>query len=472
MSASRTLCAVPPDPPEPIDKSLLASLRDAFISNGYTHENVDALVPRDSIESYGDGWFNPIRYRTKQGDPLATLTRLFRLGLEVSVDDLAAVPGPSVSDWIRSGLVETRRSAVRPLVAMQTLEIAGQDVYLACDARRPGAGGPPFEEYVIGMNPWAWRLARMMLRRPFHRALDMGTGAGIHSMLAAHHCEEVIAVDLNSRALSFARFNLAWNEVQNVQLRQGDRYAPVAGEEFDLIVANLPIVVSPSMVARFRDSGLPTDSMSATAVAGAAEHLAPGGWAFVTCQWVYLDGERWQDRVEAWVAGTDCDAWAVQHETQDPVAHTTEELRELGRVDPKEADRQFEKWMRYLDGERIVGVGYGFVVLHRRKGSVRPWFSTYELPREFADGSGEAIAGYFETHDWIDDHRAAGAVLDARWRVAEHAQLERMEVAQNQRWVVTGRKARQTGGWLTSVDVSDDLADTILRCDGSRDHCV
>ena len=49
----------------------------------------------------------------------------------------------------------------------------------------------------------------------------------------------------------------------------GDRFDPVAGERFELIVANPPFVISPSRRYLFRDSGLPVDELCRSIVRAA-----------------------------------------------------------------------------------------------------------------------------------------------------------------------------------------------------------
>jgi methylase of polypeptide subunit release factors len=70
--------------------------------------------------------------------------------------------------------------------------------------------------------------------------LDFGTGNGIQALLAAHHCHEVVATDVNPRALVFAAFNAALNGIDNISFRKGSLFDPVAYETFDLIVCNPP----------------------------------------------------------------------------------------------------------------------------------------------------------------------------------------------------------------------------------------
>ncbi len=458
---------VPPDPPDPSDHKALDRLQKALDTNGYDVAHLRHLMPKDAHGAYLDGWSNPALRRTEPTTPLSTLTRLFALGLDVPASDLDEVTGLDVSDCIATGLVAVRRRTAHPLVSTQPVRMGGVELRVVSEAPQLGVRLPAFPEFVPGVVDASNQLAKLTIRRRFGRALDMGTGNGFQALLASRHCDEVVATDLNRRALAFARFNMAWNRVENVDLRQGDRYEPVSGELFDLILSNPPFVVSPATTVQYRDSGLPTDTISETTVTGAAEHLTPGGWAQIMCQWVHHDGERWQDRVEAWVAGTGCDAWAVQRGTQDSVSHAVQWLTELGRADPKEADRQFEQWMDYFDSEDVAGVGTGFVVLRKAVGR-DPWYIASELGEEWADDAGEAVASFFDTQDWLHANPGAGAILDTHWRLAEHVRLDTTQGGSNQGATANRHVLRQGTGLRTSVEITKDLAEIVMRCDGTR----
>ena len=83
-------------------------------------------------------------------------------------------------------------------------------------------------------------IARARLAGP--RALDVGCGAGAAALWLASHARQVVATDINPRALEFVRINVAINGVTNVDTREGDLFESVAGEEFDLIVSQPPFV--------------------------------------------------------------------------------------------------------------------------------------------------------------------------------------------------------------------------------------
>src|SRR5437868_3782442 len=94
-------------------------------------------------------------------------------------------------------------------------------------------------DYVTGVNNATRTLATLTIREPVERALDLGTGCGVLALLATGHAESSVATDVNERALDFARLNSSLND-REVDLRMGSWFEPVAGESFDLIVANPP----------------------------------------------------------------------------------------------------------------------------------------------------------------------------------------------------------------------------------------
>ena len=73
--------------------------------------------------------------------------------------------------------------------------------------------------------------------------------------MASRYAKEVIGVDLNPRAIRFARFNAQLNGVRNISFVQGNLYEPVKEQSFDTILANPPFVPSPKRQIRFRDGG-------------------------------------------------------------------------------------------------------------------------------------------------------------------------------------------------------------------------
>lgn len=72
------------------------------------------------------------------------------------------------------------------------------------------------------------------------RVLDLCTGSGILAMFAAEKAEKVYAVDINKRALKFAKLNAELDGINNIEFLEGNLFEPVKGKKFDLITANPP----------------------------------------------------------------------------------------------------------------------------------------------------------------------------------------------------------------------------------------
>ncbi len=78
--------------------------------------------------------------------------------------------------------------------------------------------------------------------RPTDRVLEVGLGSGVNALFAARRARSVTGVDINPRALAFARFNEALEPGDvALDLRLGAYLASIRPEEqFDLVLSNPP----------------------------------------------------------------------------------------------------------------------------------------------------------------------------------------------------------------------------------------
>jgi release factor glutamine methyltransferase len=77
------------------------------------------------------------------------------------------------------------------------------------------------------------------------RIVDVGTGSGAITVALAHELPDAIttAIDLSAPALAVARKNAELNGVSaRIRFLLGDLLAPVAGEQFEMVVSNPPYV--------------------------------------------------------------------------------------------------------------------------------------------------------------------------------------------------------------------------------------
>jgi release factor glutamine methyltransferase len=122
------------------------------------------------------------------------------------------------------------------------------------------------------------------------RILDLCTGSGVIAVSLAREfpAAQIVATELSPAAAALARRNAARNAVADrVDVREGDLFAPVPGERFDLIAANPPYIASPvipTLSPEVRrepvialDGGRDGLAFYDRICAQAGEHLAPGG---------------------------------------------------------------------------------------------------------------------------------------------------------------------------------------------------
>ena len=128
--------------------------------------------------------------------------------------------------------------------------------------------------HTVDSSPWA------APRSESSRALDLGTGSGVGAVFAARRGYRVVAVDLNPEAVRCARLNALLHRLdERIEVREGDLFAPVAGESFDLVLFNPPFFRGVPK-SRLDLAWRGTDVLERFA-AGLPAALAPGGVALL-----------------------------------------------------------------------------------------------------------------------------------------------------------------------------------------------
>lgn len=115
------------------------------------------------------------------------------------------------------------------------------------------------------------------------RVMEIGTGSGIISLLAAKHgATKVVSTDINPKAIESVTTNaeaLGYGDViegRLVTLDDISAYAVIEeGEKFDVIISNPPFALD--LDAPGNDAVTDTGELGFSIVNGLEEHLAPGG---------------------------------------------------------------------------------------------------------------------------------------------------------------------------------------------------
>jgi methylase of polypeptide subunit release factors len=375
-----------------------AALRDL----GYEGDAISDLVG-DEVEEREEV---VVAERRLSESPLETAIRL--LYLELAVPESKAVTAfgsRAVDALLATSLVGRRGDELVPHARILPVD----DTLLASDGFTRDADDPP--DYVATYTPTA-RTCDLLTPRPrVRRALDVGTGSGIHALLAARHADHVVAIDVNDRALAYTELNAALNGLDNVECRNGSFFAPVEGETFGLIVCNAPFVVSPEQRWAYRDSGFRGDDVTAHVVSEAASHLTPGGYATLLGSWLIVDEDRPEERPRAWVKKTGCDAWILTSIESDPLEHAASWNGSFF-ADASTYAEALERWTSYISELGARGVGEGAILLHRKQGrtSVRIDEIDEDSLEEADKQIRRAFANRRQSSDGLRDVRLARAM--------------------------------------------------------------
>ncbi len=141
------------------------------------------------------------------------------------------------------------------------------------------------------------------------RALDFGCGSGPTALTLARRAEQVVGIDVNPRAIDFAKVSAAINGIDNVDFRVGDMFAPIEGERFDVISSQPPFVprAAGSKESTFLHGGARGDEFPLRVLAEAPRHLEPGGRCVLYVDWPEIEGDPLEARLRAAQPSTDFD---------------------------------------------------------------------------------------------------------------------------------------------------------------------
>jgi methylase of polypeptide subunit release factors len=441
-----------PTPDAAAARTLGRALRNA----GYSEDAIYDLLGDDAYSV--DRTDAAVEARRLPKTPLATVIRAVFLQLGVERADAVRALGPrGVEALAATGLAEvgdqvTPRSRILPV----------GKVLLASDGFSLDADDPA--DYVATYTPTAQVLDSLTPRAPIERALDVGTGSGIHALLAADHARQVVATDVNERALAYTSLNAALNGLDNIDVRRGSLFEPVAGESFDLITCNAPYVVSPERRWAYRDSGFEADELSQQVVREAAAHLSEGGFASVQVSWLAPDEDHADNRIVEWVKATGYQGWIMPTLSLDALEHAAEWNSHL---DGRQLTEALDLWTSYLAELDVHWVSEGVVILHRRS-DAQPTLRIDPVDDDALEDAGDQILRAFASRSRLAALDGRDELLDARVSLAMNIRLEEeLEPDGDGGVIVAGGRVDLTEGTRHDLETSSEALEVVASLDSS-----
>ena len=324
------------------------------------------------------------------------------------------------------------------------------------------------------------------------RVLDLGTGSGVLALVlganAGAEPPKIFGSDIHARALDYARVAAAAQGLESplVNWVQGSWFEPFSAQStnaestnaestnagaFDVIVANPPFVIGPSVDLDaeeghvYRDFGLPLDAASKLVVEQSVHHLAPGGHAHLLIGWAL--GEEGSDaassaaeRILGWLPDEGARAWVLQRDEVDVATYVTTWLRDES-IDPRSAagQRRTTEWLDFFARHQITRIGLGWIHIEKFEGSSELTVESLDHALPAGAYLGQEAAQWFARCRWIDQLEMPGrpastAVAESRYRLGRGVILEKTASATDQGFGdESTRLTRIDGpGWSHEVD--------------------
>jgi SAM-dependent methyltransferase len=335
----------------------MSALRDALAAQGYYAESVCERLGIDSIYGYEavePGQEVPPAIE----DARDVLIHLFMAGRAVERSAIEAHLWPEVPGLLEEhGLIagDTEDPAlVVPTVMFYPVE----DLFIASDlAQRPLLADAVYPAIAANTG----ELVALLPEDGCDALLDLCSGTAVAALVGARRSDwfhsperpgHAWAVDVTERATRFAEFNAAFNGIANVTMLRGDVWEPVAGMEFDRIVAHPPYVPTIESDLIYRAGGEDGEQVTRRIMAGLADHLKPDGRFWCSCMLSDRRDAPVEQRVREMLGDADgLDVYVLTRAVSTPEQYFS---RHVVRRDAPHADSGLVERLRGFGVERLV----------------------------------------------------------------------------------------------------------------------
>lgn len=443
-----------------VTQAEMERLRQFFAGGGYNEENIKEAMGQIELPSARLRNLPRLLDCTSRPSLLNLLLRWFWIGVpqEVSVVE-PLVPAADIELLLRTHLLRREGTQIVPQAMLMPFE----GFLVASDhPSRIEAGDP---KVVLWPNPTTRLLVRFAISHRVHRTLDLGTGTGILALHAASYSEQVVATDLNPRAIELARFNAMLNGIGNVECISGDGFSPVASRKFDRIVSNPPFFITPGNQFLFCDNAMDLDGLCRRLVREAPARLEPGGYFQMLCEWAQIGNQDWHERLGEWFQGTDCDVWVLRGNTVDPAQYAQERIIEINHFPARDAGF-YDEYMAYYRKRQVEAIHKGLVAMRLRPG--RNWIVMEDVTDAPRESFGDAVERRFAARDFLDSCATDEQLLEVKPRVSPHARLEQVFEPSTQGWKPSPLTLKLVRGFPSSVSLQPLVAEFLSAFDGAH----
>jgi SAM-dependent methyltransferase len=390
-----------------------APLRKRLLQAGYQSKALESLGLPESWLTFPPSRAALTGY-IEQGSVLESMMLLFVLGIPLDGASAYNALGDAVHGLLDIGFLEAGGGVVRSRHQICLLN----EGWIACDFHRSQGEGRM--DYVMGVGPSS-RLLAALAPVTQGRALELACGVGWLSGKLAAAGMQVVASDINARAIALGRFSERLNGIDGIDFRHGDGFSTVAGEEFDLIVANPPYVQSPGGNMIYKESA-EGDPICARLLRDAPDHLSPGGIAIMLINWTHSSDDDWTDGPLSWVTPAGTQRWLFQSDCSSPADYARKWISTDPRFrDDRAAADELRRWLDFYQKSGVNRVSGGFMAVRKCDPGLEWTRTESRAAEDFDASSGVELRRVIENETWlIHGH----SLLDTHFRVSDGVRAE------------------------------------------------
>ena len=338
----------------------LAALRRRFQAACYDEHNVSQRLGKapQAIEPTDLPYLDNFHLGR---DSLDDLIRFFLLRGALGEDRARSLLGSESFDFLHeAAAISITAGLCRAKIDLFPVE----DLVIATDHRYQVLQGDAMsEEPVMYVGRDSIGLVKTAPRDDSESHLDLCTGSGVQALVAARYANRVVGVDLNPRALRFARFNAALNGINNVTFHHGDLYQPVSGQRFQSITANPPFVPSPTDTLAFRDGGSDGETVLSRIVGDAHQHLEKRGRISIVTDLV--DPDVYADKLTGWWRGPGMCAQILTTANRDEKLFSVPHAHAPFGQSFEDYRDELSSWIRSYRTAGLKAVNFGYILMKK-----------------------------------------------------------------------------------------------------------
>jgi carbamoyltransferase len=216
------------------------------------------------------------------------------------------------------------------------------------------------EEPVMYLGMDSMGLVHTAPQIPVSRVLDLCCGSGVQGLVASRYAREVVGVDINPRAVRFARFNAQLNGISNIQFHLGNLFETAPGY-FNTILANPPFVPSPGREVKFRDGGADGEDILARIISESAHHLAPQGHLFIVTDLVNV--QEYEAKLEQWWQGGLAHKLVLSTADRHDIVFSVPHCHAAFNQTWEQYNAELDHWLHNFRNAGLTAVNFGYILI-------------------------------------------------------------------------------------------------------------